>query len=117
MRNLLLTLCYDGSAYHGWQVQRNAVSVQQVFQQALEKVTGTRPDVKGCSRTDTGVHARRFCCSFHTEHTIPPERRTFTPAIPAGAKNMNIKFGTTRCATRFYGIGRSIIIIAWIWIA
>ena len=74
MRNLLLTLCYDGSAYHGWQVQRNAVSVQQVFQQALEKVTGTRPDVKGCSRTDTGVHARRFCCSFHTEHTIPPER-------------------------------------------
>ena len=31
-------------------------------------------DVKGCSRTDTGVHARRFCCSFHTEHTIPPER-------------------------------------------
>ena len=37
MRNLLLTLCYDGSAYHGWQVQRNAVSVQQVFQQALEK--------------------------------------------------------------------------------
>lgn len=76
MRNLLLTLCYDGFAYHGWQIQHNAISVQQVFQEALEKVIGTRPDLKGCSRTDAGVHARRFCCNFHTDHSIPPERLT-----------------------------------------
>ena len=57
MRNLLLTLCYDGAQYHGWQIQNNAVSVQQVFQEALFKVTSEKPEIKGCSRTDSGVHA------------------------------------------------------------
>jgi tRNA pseudouridine38-40 synthase len=74
MRNLLVTICFDGANYHGWQVQKNAVSVQQVFQQALRRVLGEQPDVKGCSRTDSFVHAREFCVSFHTEHGIPCER-------------------------------------------
>lgn len=71
MRNLLLTLRYDGSRYHGWQVQKNAVSVQEVFQAALEKILGERPDVKGCSRTDSFVHALEFCVSFFTDREIP----------------------------------------------
>lgn len=74
MRNLLLTICYDGSQYHGWQIQQNAVSVQQVFQEALFRVIGERPDIKGCSRTDSFVHARRYCISLKTEHAIPCER-------------------------------------------
>lgn len=44
MRNLLLTIRYDGSNYHGWQIQKNAVSVQQVFQTALERVIGEKTD-------------------------------------------------------------------------
>ncbi len=60
MALLLLTLQYDGTGYHGWQVQPNAVTVQQTLQDALEAVSGERPGVTGCSRTDTGVHARRF---------------------------------------------------------
>lgn len=71
MRNLLLTICYDGKNYHGWQIQQNAVTVQQVFQEALAKVLGAAPDLKACSRTDTGVHAREFCISMKTERTIP----------------------------------------------
>ena len=55
MRNLLLALAYDGSCFHGWQVQKNASSVQETFQDALEMVLGQRPDCKGCSRTDAGV--------------------------------------------------------------
>ncbi|WP_444659380.1 tRNA pseudouridine(38-40) synthase TruA [Caproiciproducens sp. R2] len=74
MRNLLLTICYDGSHYHGWQIQKNAVSVQQVFQEALFRVIGERPDIKGCSRTDSFVHARQYCVSLKTEHAIPCER-------------------------------------------
>ena len=61
-RTLLLTLRYDGSRYHGWQVQQNAVTVQEVFQNALGDLLGTRPDLKACSRTDTGVHADMFRC-------------------------------------------------------
>lgn len=74
MRNLLLTLRYDGSRYHGWQVQENALAVQQVFQESLFKVVSAQPDIKGCSRTDSGVHANMYCVSFKTEHTIPCER-------------------------------------------
>ncbi len=74
MRNYLFTISYDGSRYHGWQVQENAVTVQEVFQQAFTSVTGRREDLKACSRTDTGVHAREFCVSVKTESQIPPER-------------------------------------------
>ena len=74
MRNLLLTITYDGTAYHGWQIQENALTVQQVFQEALFRVTGQREDLKGCSRTDTGVHARQFCLSLKTAAPMPPQR-------------------------------------------
>ncbi len=70
MRRLLLTLRYDGTNYHGWQVQPNAVSVQQVLQDAIQAVTGVRAGVIGCSRTDTGVHANMFCCTFDTDSDI-----------------------------------------------
>lgn len=72
MRNLLLTIRYDGSAYHGWQVQKNAVTVQEAFQNALFRLLGENTDVKGCSRTDSGVHANMYCVSFKTDKTIPP---------------------------------------------
>ncbi|MDR1630683.1 MAG: tRNA pseudouridine(38-40) synthase TruA [Oscillospiraceae bacterium] len=74
MKNLLLTLCYDGSAYHGWQVQKNASTVQECLQDAIERVFGARLPVVGCSRTDTGVHAHMFCCNFKTESPLPCER-------------------------------------------
>ncbi len=73
-RNLLFTLRYDGSAFHGWQIQHNAITVQQVFQEAVSKIIGSCPDIKGCSRTDSGVHANMFCLSMKTDHPIPCER-------------------------------------------
>ena len=66
MARILLTLRYDGTAYHGWQVQPNGVTVQQVLQDAVERVTGVRSGITGCSRTDAGVHADMFCCCFDT---------------------------------------------------
>lgn len=74
MPNLLITLAYDGARYHGWQIQENALTVQEVFQKALEKVTGGGEDIKACSRTDTGVHARQFAVSLQTKSRIPPAR-------------------------------------------
>ena len=73
-RNLLLKIQYDGSGYHGWQIQENARSVQGAFQEALKNVLGMQPDIKACSRTDTGVHAREFCLSMKLDHGIPEER-------------------------------------------
>ncbi len=74
MRNLLIEISYDGSGYHGWQIQKNAVTVQQVFQKAVEKVFGGQTDIKGCSRTDSGVHAYSYFVSLKTEQNIPAER-------------------------------------------
>ena len=73
MRNLLLTISYDGSNYHGWQVQKNAVTVQEVFQNAVKKLFGHNIDIKGCSRTDSGVHANKYCVSFKADADIPCE--------------------------------------------
>lgn len=73
MRRLLVTIRYDGSAYHGYQVQSNALTVQEVFQNAVQKVFGKRLDVKGCSRTDSGVHANMYCISFDTDMNISNE--------------------------------------------
>ncbi len=72
MRRVLLTLRYVGTAYHGWQVQDNAVTVQSVLQDAAENVLGSRPDITGCSRTDSGVHANMFCVTliFTSEYPI-----------------------------------------------
>lgn len=67
MRNLLITLRFCGASYHGFQVQKNALTITQVFQDAVEKVLGKRYDIKGCSRTDAGVHANRYCISMKVE--------------------------------------------------
>lgn len=71
MRRLLITIRYDGTDYHGWQVQPNGVTVQEWMQDAVEKVFGARLDVTGCSRTDSGVHANMFCFHMDTELDIP----------------------------------------------
>ena len=74
MAHWLLTLHYDGSRYHGGQVQPNGVTVQQVLQDAVQRLTGVRSGITGCSRTDAGVHAEMFCCALHTDSRIPPEK-------------------------------------------
>lgn len=74
MMNFLLTLAYDGTNYCGFQVQPNGRSVAQTFQDSLEEVLGERPDIKGCSRTDAGVHALGFMLNFHSDTRIPPAK-------------------------------------------
>lgn len=73
MRNLLLTISYDGSNYHGWQIQKNALTVQEVFQNAVKKLFLQDVDIKGCSRTDSGVHAYKYCLSIKIDTGIPCE--------------------------------------------
>lgn len=74
MTNFLLTLAYDGTAYCGFQVQPNGRSVAAAVQDALQAVLGTRTDIKGCSRTDAGVHALGFALNFRAETGIPPQK-------------------------------------------
>ncbi len=74
MNTYLLKLRFLGTAYHGWQVQENAVTVQEVVQDAVEQIFGSRETITGCSRTDSGVHANCYCCTLRTERTMEPRR-------------------------------------------
>ena len=71
MKNIALALRYDGSRYHGWQVQKNDITVAETLEQAIEKTCGERAHVVGCGRTDAGVHALRYCANFRSETRIP----------------------------------------------
>ena len=51
--NIKLNLKYDGTAYHGWQIQKNAVTIQEILKNALVKITGENITPIGCGRTDT----------------------------------------------------------------
>ena len=73
LQRYLLKIAYDGTAYHGWQVQKNATSVQAVLQEAFLKFLSIKPNLTGCSRTDAGVHAREFYCHFDLESQIPAD--------------------------------------------
>lgn len=72
--NIKLKIQYDGTKYHGWQIQKNEKTVQETLMRALEKITGETVSVIGCGRTDTGVHAEGYVCNFNTDSSIPVER-------------------------------------------
>ena len=74
MRNIALKIMYDGGIFHGWQRQKNAVSVQECMEKALAETTGELITVTGCSRTDAGVHAREFVLNFKSTTRIPIEK-------------------------------------------
>ncbi|MDD4496453.1 MAG: tRNA pseudouridine(38-40) synthase TruA [Eubacteriales bacterium] len=77
MRNIKLTIEFDGTCYHGWQQQDNAISVQEVITKAIAKLTGEKCNLIGCGRTDAGVHALGFVANFHTESGIPPDKFSY----------------------------------------
>ena len=74
MNAVALRLGYDGTAYHGWQRQKNAVTVQEVLENALSRLYKEPIHVIGCGRTDAGVHAKKYLANFKTEGSIPLDR-------------------------------------------
>lgn len=70
MRNIMLTVAYNGSAYCGWQIQPNGLTVQECVERATEELTGTRCNVLCAGRTDSGVHSIGQVASFRTESKI-----------------------------------------------
>jgi tRNA pseudouridine38-40 synthase len=70
-RNISLLLEYDGSRYHGWQRQRGQVSIQEVLENSLQRLTGEEVRLIGSGRTDAGVHALGQVANFHTLSRIP----------------------------------------------
>ncbi len=70
MNRYFIEISYLGTNYHGWQLQPNATTVQQVLEDALKLLTGTIVKTTGAGRTDTGVHARHFTAHFDGDHSV-----------------------------------------------
>ena len=70
MRNIMLTISYDGSLFFGFQKQENVVTIQGEIEDALKKITGENINVISAGRTDRGVHSLRHIINFHTESNV-----------------------------------------------
>ncbi len=109
MKRMLLTLSYDGTAYHGWQIQPNGITVQQVLQEGLFKVLGKPTGATGCSRTDAGVHAREFCCHIDCDDNIPDSAflRGLNSALPSDIAVKDVKQVATDFHARYNAKGKT----------
>lgn len=103
--NIKLYLQFDGTSYHGWQIQSNAPTVQQALSDAVFAVTKERLLPCGCGRTDAGVHASGYVCSFSTQSRIPPERIPYAlnanlpyDIVCTGAEYTDESFSASRSA-------------------
>lgn len=74
MRNIALKLMYVGTAYHGWQIQKNAITVQEALEIGISKVVKHPVRCVGAGRTDAGVHAEVYIANFRTDCAIPCDR-------------------------------------------
>ena len=83
MSNFRMQIMYDGGAYHGWQRQDNGITVQEVVENTLSRLTGEEIKVTGCSRTDAGVHALSYTLNFFSDTQIPPQN------IPLAFNNLS----------------------------
>jgi tRNA pseudouridine38-40 synthase len=77
MRKIKLKIEYDGTNYHGWQIQKNANTVQETIEKATSKLLGDDVKIVGCSRTDVGVHAYGQVAHFLTNSSIPGDKFSY----------------------------------------
>jgi tRNA pseudouridine38-40 synthase len=92
MRNLKLTLSYDGTDFSGWQVQPDAPTVQGTLVSAIGRITGEKVLPQGSGRTDAGVHALAQVATFGTESSVPPENflKALNDILPASVRVIEV---------------------------
>jgi tRNA pseudouridine38-40 synthase len=103
--NIRLNLAYDGTAYHGWQVQKGPPTIQGILRSAIEKITGEQANLTGSGRTDAGTHARGLVANFFTCSRIPPAQlvRALNSSLPRdirvlSARRVHAGFNARRSA-------------------
>ena len=93
MRRLKITIAYDGSAFHGWQVQPGLPTVQGALEQILSEMEGAPVHVAGSGRTDAGVHALAQVAAFSIANPIPPAnlRRAVNRLLPPAIRVLTVE--------------------------
>lgn len=77
MKRVMLTVAYDGTNYHGWQIQPNGETIEGILNRCLSDLLGEKIEVIGASRTDSGVHALGNVAVFDTESRVPADKISY----------------------------------------
>lgn len=102
-----LEISYDGTAYHGWQIQENAPSIQAEFEKALSTLLRQDISVVGQGRTDTGVHALSSWLHFETDHKLPARFiYSLNALLPYDLAAIQVKEVTSDAHARFSATSR-----------
>ena len=109
MRNIKVTIEYDGTNYHGWQIQPNAITIQAAIQDALGKITKTQTQIIGAGRTDTGVHAAGQVANFHTRSQMSPIafQKALNATLPRDIVIIDVEEVPPNFHARFSAISRT----------
>ncbi len=116
MSNFAMKIMYDGTAYHGWQRQNNALTVQAVVENTLSRLTGEEITVCGCSRTDAGVHALSYVLNFVSNTMIPPQNIVLAFNNLSGVRDiraLDCKKVSDEFSARFSNDGKTYIYKIW----
>src|SRR5215469_5977284 len=108
LRGWKLVLAYDGTDFHGWQVQPDRITVQGALADAIERITGERVLPQGSGRTDAGVHALGQVASFALEAPIPAENfhRALNRALPASIRVLETAKASADFHARYNAVGK-----------
>lgn len=108
MRNLKLTVQYDGTAYAGWQRQENGVSIQSLLEDALEPIEGSPVVVHGAGRTDAGVHALAQVATVALAVAMEPPRlaRALNAILPPDVRVLAVEEAEPAFHARFSAVGK-----------
>jgi tRNA pseudouridine38-40 synthase len=89
-----LTVAFDGTAYHGWQIQQGAPTLQGVISHAISRITGESPALTGSGRTDAGTHARGLVANFLTGSRISPAQwvRALNGILPRDIRILSARY-------------------------
>ncbi len=110
MHRYFIFLQYKGTAYHGWQKQPNAVTVQQVLEDKLSVLLKSKIETTGAGRTDTGVHAREFAAHFDLEFPLPEKEHflyKINSLLPYDISALDIREVMSQANARFDAISRT----------
>ena len=109
MQRYFITLSYDGTAYHGWQIQPNGISVQEVLEYSLSTILRETIAVTGAGRTDAGVHARMMVAHFDTEKAFDCEQLVYkvNRLLPRDVSVIKIEAVNSDLHARFSATSRS----------
>ncbi len=109
MNRVLLKISYLGTSYHGWQVQPNGITVQEVLQSRLEATYKAEISLTGCSRTDAGVHAREFYCHYDAPFYISEEGilKGLNSTLPHDISVLSVNYVEADFHTRYSAAGKN----------